>query len=123
MKFLGRVIVLVNEPTISFREIDGSGNDRVQDGLEIQRRADRSAHLPERPQLINRSRQLDSPRLELSQEPGVLDGDHRLVGEGGDQLDLLVGKGLNLILCQREDSQEDILPEHWHSQVSPLTAY
>ena len=35
-------------------------------------------------------------RLHLLEQPRVLDGDHRLVGEGLDQLDLLVGEGLRL---------------------------
>ena len=30
---------------------------------------------------------------QLVEQPGVLDGDDRLVGESGDQLDLLVGEG------------------------------
>ena len=30
--------------------------------------------------------------LHLVEQPRVLDRDHRLVGEGGDQLDLLVGE-------------------------------
>ena len=32
-------------------------------------------------------------RLHLFEQPHVLDRDHRLVGEGGDELDLLFGKG------------------------------
>ena len=35
-------------------------------------------------------------RLHLVEQPHVLDRDHRLVGEGREQLDLLVGERLNL---------------------------
>ena len=37
-------------------------------------------------------RELAALVLDFVEQPHVLDGDHRLVGEGGDQLDLLVGE-------------------------------
>ena len=40
------------------------------------------------------------PRLHLLEQPRVLDGDHGLVGEGRDQLDLLVGERLHLLLAR-----------------------
>ena len=43
-------------------------------------------------ELADRARQLGRPRLQLAQEPRVLDGDDGLVGEGLDQLDLGVGE-------------------------------
>ena len=46
--------------------------------------------------------------LQLVQQPGILDGDHRLVGEGRDQLNLLVRKWVHLIADQYEDT--DWLP-------------
>src|SRR5262249_29187704 len=68
MKFLGRVIVLVNEPATGLRELDRAGDNRVQDGLQIQRRAHRSAYLTERLQLPYRPRQLGCPRLEFAEQ-------------------------------------------------------
>ena len=43
--------------------------------------------------LLQRFGKLSRALLLRLEQPHVLDGDHRLVGEGGDQLDLLVGEG------------------------------
>ena len=49
-------------------------------------------HLGGRGLLLQRLGQVARARLHLVEQPHVLDRDHRLVGEGGDQLDLLVGE-------------------------------
>src|ERR1043166_5752151 len=43
----------------------------------------------------------------------VLDGNHRLVGEGGHQFDLLVGKGLNLEAVQHHHADRLALSQQW----------
>jgi hypothetical protein len=48
--------------------------------------------------------QVPVSRLELREQPHVLDRDGRLVGEGRDQLDVLVREGPDLIPLQTEDS-------------------
>ena len=72
------------------------GDDGVEHGLQIERRVDRLGDLAERAQLLDRLRELARARLHLVEQPHVLDRDHRLVGEGGDQLDLLVGEAVAL---------------------------
>ena len=69
----------------------------LQHGLEHRlqlagRAADDLQHLRGRRLLLQRLGELARARLHLFKQPRILDGDHRLVGEGGDQLDLLVGK-------------------------------
>ena len=49
-------------------------------------------HLGGRGLLLQRLGQLARARLHLVEQPHVLDRDHRLVGEGRDQFDLLVGE-------------------------------
>ena len=49
-------------------------------------------HLRGRRLLLQRLGQFARARLHLVEQPHVLDRDHRLVGEGRDQLDLLVGE-------------------------------
>ena len=44
--------------------------------------------------LLQRLRRARASRLHLLEQPHVLDGDHRLVGEGLDQLDLPFGERL-----------------------------
>ena len=63
----------------------------ADDGVE--RRAQLVAHVGEELRLVlARLRELAALVLDFVEQPHVLDRDHRLVGEGGDQLDLLVGE-------------------------------
>ena len=56
------------------------------------RAADDLEHVARRRLLLERFGQLAGARLHLLEQPHVLDGDHRLVGEGLHQLDLLVAE-------------------------------
>ena len=72
-----------------------------QHGLEHRlqlagRAGDDAEHLRGRGLLLQRLGQLARARLHLVEQPHVLDRDHRLVGEGGDQLDLLLAERLHL---------------------------
>jgi hypothetical protein len=53
---------------------------------------DRLADLAERPKLADRATEFLRPRLQLGQQAGVLDGDHRLIGECLKERDLVVGE-------------------------------
>jgi hypothetical protein len=65
----------------------------VEDGLHVGgRAADHPQDLGGRRLLLKRLGQVAVPRLELVEQPDILDSDHRLIGEGGDQLNLLVGE-------------------------------
>ena len=74
--------------------------DAVEDQLGVaddgvERGAQLVAHVGEELRLVlARLRELPARFLDLVEQPHVLDRDHRLVGEGGDQLDLLVGERL-----------------------------
>src|SRR5215468_1689422 len=92
---LVQLIKDIDHPSIRIRKLDCLGNDRGQYGLEIKRGVYRLGDLAERPQLLDGLRELARARLHLVEQPYVLDRDHRLVGEGLDQLDLLIGKGPN----------------------------
>jgi hypothetical protein len=48
-------------------------------------------------------------RLHLVKKTGVLDGDHGLVSEGGDQLNLLIGEGLDRVTPQRDHPERNTL--------------
>ncbi len=70
---------------------------RLERGLEHRlqiegRAADDLEHIGGGGLLLQRFGQLARARLHLVEQPHVLDRNHRLVGEGGDQLDLLVGE-------------------------------
>jgi hypothetical protein len=57
-----------------------------------QRPADDIKHLARRSLMFERLGELARTRLHLVEQPYVLDRDHRLVGEGLDQLDLFLSE-------------------------------
>ena len=59
------------------------------------RRADDLKHIGGRGLLLQRLREIARLRLHLVEQPDILDGDHGLVGEGLQQVDLLVGERLH----------------------------
>src|SRR5262245_45500620 len=86
-------IVAENHAVFSTANADGILQQRLKDPLEVKRRpADGLEHLGRGSLLPQRLAQLLGAFLYLIEQPHVLDRDHRLVGKGLDQLDLLVGK-------------------------------
>ena len=65
----------------------------VQDGLQVHGRIHRLADFAKRPQFFDRLTELARTRLHLVEEPYILDGDHRLVGEGRSSSICLSVKG------------------------------
>ena len=68
------------------------------------RARDDAEHLRGRGLLLQRLRQLAGAPLLGLEQPHVLDRDHRLVGEGLHQLDLLAGEGAHLRAPQNDDA-------------------
>ena len=62
------------------------------------------------------SREIAVARLQLLEQAHVLDGDDRLVGEAGDQLDLLLREQLDIEPVEREDSEESPISHHGNRQ-------
>src|SRR5262249_21523054 len=86
-------IVAENHAVLGTANADGILQQRPKDALEVERcPADGLEHLGRGSLLPQRFAQLLRARLHLVEQPHILDRDHRLVGEGLDQLDLLVGK-------------------------------
>src|SRR5262249_5239104 len=54
--------------------------------------------------------------LELPEQPHVLDGDHGLVGEGLQELNLLVGKGTNLLASNQDPPDGVALSKQRHGK-------
>ena len=71
-------------------QLAGRFCQRIKHLLQIERRpADDLEHVGRGRLLLKRLRQLARARLDFVEQPHVLDGDHRLVGEGLEQRDLL----------------------------------
>ena len=63
--------------------------------------------------------QLPALVLDLAEEPRILDRDGRLVGEGLDERDLPVGKGMDLTAPQRDDADQPMPAKEGHRQDCP----
>jgi hypothetical protein len=81
VKRLGGLVVLVDRAGLSADELVGVRHDGLQHGLQVERGAERPAHVAKGRQLLHRARELTRPGLQLVEQPDVLDGDDSLVGE------------------------------------------
>ena len=118
-ELLGGLVVLEDRASVGPRQLTGAGDDRVEHRVEVERRADRAADLAQRRELLHRARQLARPRLQLLEQPHVLDGDDRLVGEGLEQRDLPVGEGPDLGPRRSRSRRAVCAREHRHGQDRP----
>ena len=94
-KFLGLFVVLVNRPAIGAAQLNRVRNNSRQHGFKVERRAYDLTDFAQRFQLSHRPKQLTGSLLQLLEQPHVLNGNHRLIGEGLEKRDLLVGEGLD----------------------------
>ena len=106
----------VHNSGIGAGELGRLGDDGVQHGLQVERGVDRLADLAERAQLLDRLRKFARARLHLVEQPHVLDRDHCLVGEGCDQLDLLVGERPHLVRAQDQHADRAPLAQQRHAE-------
>src|SRR5207245_1810349 len=54
--------------------------------------------------------------LNFVEQPNILDRDHRLIGEGLDQLDFLIGEWSYRRSGQIEHADRDALPQQWYAE-------
>ena len=81
----------IDGPSVGVAEPGRALEEALQHGLEVERRAaDDLQDLAGRGLLFERLGEVPVAGLELLEQPDVLDGDDGLVGEGLEQLDLLV---------------------------------
>ena len=108
---MAQVAEYIDRPRIGARKLHRLGYDGFEHRLEIQRRINRLANLAERLQLANGFCKLACPRLHLVEQPHVFDRDHRLVGEGREELDLFVRERINAASCYLEGADRRALPK------------
>jgi hypothetical protein len=115
----------VTVPAVDVAEL-GVANPRclLQHGgkhrLEVAgRAADDLKHLGRGGLLLQRFRQLLRALLLGLEQPRVLDGNHRLVGKGGDQLYLLVSKRVHRIAVDQKDADHRPVAQERHSEDRP----
>ena len=100
----------------SFADAGSVLQHRVEHWLQVARRAaDRLEHVGSGSLLLQGFTQ-------LVQQPRVVDGDHRLVGEIADKLDLLFGKRTNLLAIDDDSPDQLVVLEHGHANYGSRTA-
>ena len=119
-----RKVVSLPQPQVAelrLAEAHGVRQHGLEHRLEFAGRArDDLQHLGGRRLLLQRLGQLARARLHLVEQPHVLDRDHRLVGERGDEFDLLVGEGPDGRAGQRQHADRHSLAQQRHAQRSPV---
>src|SRR5713101_6484792 len=97
----------------SIAQPHGASDDRVEDRLHIGLRpADDAQDLSGRRLLLERLGEIAVAHPQLREQPHVLDGDDRLVGEGLDERDLLLIESLGV--RPAEGHRSDRLPSAQH---------
>jgi hypothetical protein len=70
--------------------------------------------------LVERFSEVVIPRLQLLEQPHILDGDHRLVGEGLEERNLLVREGAYLLTSDQDPPNSYALTEQWYREHGPM---
>ncbi len=96
-------------------------DQRVENWLQIKRRAtDDLEHIGGRRLLLQRFGKFPAAGLHLVEQADVFDGNHRLVGEGLEEFDLLLWEQSRLVAGRGNHPDGDTLAKHRHRQHAAL---
>ena len=114
LELLGAFVVLVDRAAGAAGQLAGVGDNRVEHRVDVERRAHRSADVAQGRQLLDGTAQLARPRLQLLEEPNILDGDDGLVGKGLEERDLPLAEGARHGATDGERSDRLAVSKHRH---------
>src|SRR5262249_5347680 len=98
-------------------------NQGIEDWLQIKGGAtDDLEHFTCHRLLLQCFSQVTIALLQFLEQPHILDGDDRLVGEGFEELDLLIRERPDRLSPDNDHSNGDTFPEHRNSEYGPETA-
>ncbi len=120
-ELLGVLVVLEDRASVRARELHRPANDRGEDGVEVERRADRAPDIAEGRELRDRAGELLRPRLQLGQQAGVLDRDHRLVGEGREERNLVASEPAGFAASYRDRPNHLVAMKQRHDSPASVT--
>ena len=122
VEHLLRLVILVDAAAVGAGQEVGARHDGRQHRLDVERRADRLADRAQRLELLHGAREVLRARLQLLEEPGVLDRDDRLAGEGRHELDLLVRERADLATVHHDRPDHLALADQRHAEdrLDPL---
>src|SRR5258706_241518 len=120
-EFLAALVVLLNRAAVEAGQLPRALHDGLQHGLQVERRADRVPHLAQRRELPHRACERLRARLQLLEQSHVLDRDHRLVGEGLEQFDLMATKLPHLAAPHGDNPDRAVVPHHRNAEHAAET--
>ena len=107
-------------PNRAPHKLHGVPDDGVEHRLDIGRRApDDAQDLAGGRLLLEGLGEVGILGLQLAEQPGVLDGDGRLVGEGLHQGDVTVGERQDLVPVDDDHPEQLVRPEHRDGEHGP----
>ncbi len=102
----------------------GALDDGVEDRLHVRRRAaDDAEHLGRCRLMFQRFAQFCVALAELLEQPDVLDGDDRLVGEGFEERDLFIGKRTDFDAANQDSPDRNTLAKQGRGKNRPTARY
>jgi hypothetical protein len=116
-------MLCISEPSnrTALAKTAGVFHDHLEDRADVRRRArDHPQDLAGGGLLLEGLGELTVLGLQLVEQPGVLDGDGRLVREGLHQGDLAVGERPDLRSVDDDHSQELVRSEHGDPEDGPI---
>src|SRR5262249_25878791 len=123
LEFLADLVENIDGAGLGAGKLGRLGYDGSQDGLQVDGRIDRLGDLAKRAQFFNRLREFARARLHLVEQAHVLNRDHRLVGEGRHQLDLLVGERPHGFAYHVKHTNRDPLAQERYTEHCTKTAF
>ena len=103
------LVEAVDRATLRIRHGAGVFQNSRQHNLQVESRANCLGDRAKSLEFSNRTREFVCFRLDLLEQPHILNANNCLVGEGCYQVVLLVGEWLDLVPLQSKDTNEDIL--------------
>src|SRR6266545_1835245 len=111
-----------DEPLVCAAEARRILDERLQHRLKVERRpADDLEYFARRRLLLERLAELGIPRLQLLEQPDVLDGDNSLAREGTQEGNLLVAERPDLAAVDHDRAHDGAFLHHRHAQPGPDT--
>ena len=111
MELFGGLVVFVNRSAVGAAQLDRMGDDSRQYGFEVESGADYLADFAEGFELAYRACQFVGSLIQFFEQAHVLDGNHGLVGEGFEKLDLFFGEGPDLGAPDHNGPDGDSFPQ------------
>ena len=116
-----------DEAELPVAELRGAPGERVEDGLDVGRRAtDHAQDVAGRRLLLERLRDLGVggcegavPLVQLREQARVLEGNHALVGERREERDLPLGERPGLVGQDHDGAEGLAIPQHRRRQSAP----